>query len=138
LQTFKKYELQEFFEKLGKDYYKDGVAYADFERKVMLDLKRTDGVEELRNAFIAIDFSCKGFLTIDDLQKQFELIAPHIVQHTIVADIFRYEILNSEKGIFPSFISNFWFYRELDRDGDGRVSYKDFEIAMQYIDDTEF
>ena len=28
-----------------------------------------------------------------------------------------------------------YYFRELDRDGDGRVSYKDFEIAMDYIDD---
>jgi hypothetical protein len=81
--------LQDYFEKLGKNYYIDGVPYADFERKAMLDLKRIDGIEELRNAFIAIDFSCKGFLTIDDLQKQFQLIAPHIAQHTTVADVFR-------------------------------------------------
>jgi hypothetical protein len=25
----------------------------------------------------------------------------------------------------------------MDRDCDGRVSYKDFELAMQYIDDDE-
>jgi hypothetical protein len=99
-----KYELQEFFEKLGKDFYNDGVAYADFERKVMLDLKRTDDVEELRNAFIAIDFSCKGFLTIDDLEKQFKLIAPHIAQHSIVPDIFRF-VSNFHKIILVFFIS---------------------------------
>ena len=69
-------------------------------------------VEELRNAFMMLDFSCKGFLEIDDLYKQFSLIAPHI-QSSRIADIFR----------------------ELDRDCDGRVSYKDFEIAMQYYND---
>jgi Ca2+-binding EF-hand superfamily protein len=86
-----KYELQEYFESLGKDYYKDGVEYFDFEKKVLQDLKRTDSIEELRNAFIAIDFSCKGFLTIDDMKKQFQLIAPHISQNTIL-DVFRYVI----------------------------------------------
>lgn len=25
----------------------------------------------------------------------------------------------------------------MDRDDDGRISYKDFELAMQYIDDVE-
>ena len=81
--------MQEYFEKLGKDYYKDGIEYIDFEKKVLLDLKRTDNVEELRNAFIAIDFSCKGFLTIDDIKKQFNLVAPHISQKTIF-EVFRY------------------------------------------------
>lgn len=73
-----KYELQEYFEKLNKDYYRDGVSYVEFERKVRLDLKRTDGIEELRSAFMALDFSCKGFLTMQDLEKQFKLIGPHI------------------------------------------------------------
>ncbi len=27
-------------------------------------------------------------------------------------------------------------FRELDRDCDNRVSYKDFELAIQYYDDT--
>ena len=26
---------------------------------------------------------------------------------------------------------------EMDRDGDGRVSYKDFELALQYNDEDE-
>lgn len=109
---FFKYELQEHFDKLQKNYYEDTVNYEQFERKVMSEVKRLDNIEELRNAFMTIDFSCKEFLTLDDLNKQFQLVAPHLSQKTI-DDTFR----------------------ELDRDGDGRISYKDFELAMQYIDD---
>ena len=83
-----KYELQEYFEKLGKDYYKDGLDYMEFEKKALNEINRLDYIEELRNAFIAIDFSCKGFLTIEDLNKQFKIIAPHISQKTVF-DIFR-------------------------------------------------
>ena len=79
----------------------------------MGELRRLDSVEEMRNAFMSIDFSCKGFLTIDDLLKQFQMIAPHMKSSRVV-DIFR----------------------ELDRDCDGRVSYKDFELALQYKSDA--
>jgi hypothetical protein len=75
--------LQDYFEKLGKDYYNDGLNYDEFEKKSMEDVKRLDNIEELRNSFITLDFSCKGFLTIDDLVKQFEIIAPHLSKKII-------------------------------------------------------
>jgi hypothetical protein len=56
-----KFELQEYFEKLGKDYHNDGLTYEEFETKAMSDVKRLDSIEEMRNAFIALDFSCKGY-----------------------------------------------------------------------------
>jgi Ca2+-binding EF-hand superfamily protein len=83
-----KYELQEYFEKLGKDYYKEGLDYLEFEKKALSEINRLDNVEELRNAFITVDFSCKGFLTIEDLTKQFKLIAPHL-SNKMVFDVFR-------------------------------------------------
>ena len=61
-----KYELQEYFEKLGKDYYKEGLDYLEFEKKALSEINRLDNVEELRNAFITVDFSCKGFLTMSN------------------------------------------------------------------------
>lgn len=105
--------MQEYFEKLNKNYYKHGLTYEEFEAKALSEIRRLDNIEEMRNAFIALDFSCKGFLTIDDLIKQFNIVAPHVSRKKI-ADIFR----------------------ELDRDGDERVSYKDFEIAIEYINDV--
>ena len=86
--NYLKYELQEYFEKNGKNYYTDGLNYEDFEKKAMTEIKRLDNIEELRNAFITLDFSCKGFLVIDDLIKQFNLIAPHL-SHKTIDDIFR-------------------------------------------------
>lgn len=83
-----KYELQDYFEKLGKDYYMDGLDFSEFEKKALSEISRLDDIEELRNAFITVDFSCKGFLTIDDLTKQFQLIAPHLSRKTVF-DVFR-------------------------------------------------
>jgi hypothetical protein len=57
----------------------------------MEDVKRLDNIEELRNSFISLDFSCKGFLTIDDLAKQFSIIAPHL-SNNIIQAIFKYEM----------------------------------------------
>ena len=89
-----KFELQEYFEKLGRDYYTEGVNYEEFEKKAMSEIRRLDNIEEMRNAFITLDFSCKGFLTIEDLHKQFKLVAPHLSCAT-VNDIFRYETTSS-------------------------------------------
>ena len=30
-----------------------------------------------------------------------------------------------------------YYLREMDRDFDGRISYKDFEFAMEYINDDD-
>jgi len=62
--------------------------YLEFEKKALSEINRLDNVEELRNAFITVDFSCKGFLTIEDLTKQFKLIAPHL-SNKMVFDVFR-------------------------------------------------
>ena len=45
---------------------------------------KLDGVEEMRKAFMAFDFSCKGFLTLDDMEKAFEKIAPKMPKQTII------------------------------------------------------
>ena len=84
-----KYELEEYFAKLGKNYRTGSLDYEDFERKASAEAKRLDSVEEMRNAFITVDFACKGFLTVDDLHKQFSLVAPKMSKQT-VNDIFRY------------------------------------------------
>jgi len=68
-----------------------------------------DEDEEIRQTFLAFDSHCKGFLTIEDLKKVFCVIAPHLGVHHIESA-----------------------FRELDRDGDGRVSYKDFDFMMKF------
>ncbi|XP_052698854.1 EF-hand calcium-binding domain-containing protein 11-like isoform X3 [Crassostrea angulata] len=51
----------------------------------------------------------RGFLSVEDLQRAFSQVAPHIPNHTVQT-----------------------CFRELDRDGDGRISYKDFDFMMKY------
>jgi Ca2+-binding EF-hand superfamily protein len=68
---------------LGKNYYSDGVTFEEFSKKANAEIKRLDAVEELRNAFISVDFSCKGFLTIDDLSKLFKTVAPRLSKNII-------------------------------------------------------
>ncbi|XP_061173747.1 EF-hand calcium-binding domain-containing protein 11-like [Saccostrea echinata] len=68
-----------------------------------------DEDEIIRHTFMAFDTQCRGFLGVEDLQRAFSQVAPHIPNHTIQS-----------------------CFRELDRDGDGRISYKDFDFMMKY------
>merc|ERR1712150_17125 len=68
-----------------------------------------DEDEEIRQTFLSFDSQCRGFLTFDDLKRVFAVVAPHFTDANI-KDAFR----------------------EIDRDGDGRVSYKDFEFMMKF------
>ncbi|XP_045165954.2 EF-hand calcium-binding domain-containing protein 11-like isoform X2 [Mercenaria mercenaria] len=54
----------------------------------------------------------RGFLTLDDVKKVFSKVAPHVPEQTVHSA-----------------------FREIDQDGDGRVSYKDFEFLMKYNTD---
>ncbi|XP_062824470.1 EF-hand calcium-binding domain-containing protein 11 isoform X6 [Anolis carolinensis] len=53
--------------------------------------------------------SGKGFLSLEDLKKAFNIVAPKLPERTIVE-----------------------VFREVDQDSDGHISYKDFELAMNY------
>nr|XP_060612882.1 EF-hand calcium-binding domain-containing protein 11 isoform X3 [Anolis sagrei ordinatus] len=53
--------------------------------------------------------SGKGFLSLEDLRKAFNIVAPKLPERTIVE-----------------------VFREVDQDSDGHISYKDFELAMNY------
>lgn len=76
------------FKKYNKDYYTGEILYNEFEEHAINYLKRLDYVEELRNAFITFDFSCKGFLTIDDFKKAFSIIAPNL-SFKVIQDMFK-------------------------------------------------
>ncbi|XP_035695722.1 EF-hand calcium-binding domain-containing protein 11-like isoform X2 [Branchiostoma floridae] len=72
-----------------------------------------DKDEEIRQVFLAFDTHCRGFLTLDDLLRACSQVAPHIPRHRMEAA-----------------------FREVDSDGDSRVSYRDFEYMMKYsLDD---
>ncbi|XP_060612882.2 EF-hand calcium-binding domain-containing protein 11 isoform X3 [Anolis sagrei] len=53
--------------------------------------------------------SGKGFLSLEDLRKAFNIVAPKLPERTIVE-----------------------VFREVDQDSDGHISYRDFELAMNY------
>lgn len=72
-------------------------------------LVAADEDENTRHTFMAFDTNCRGFLAVEDLQRAFSQVAPHIPNHTVQT-----------------------CFRELDRDGDGRISYKDFDFMMKY------
>ena len=64
---------------------------------------------EIRQTFLAFDTKCRGFIGLEDAKNIFEVVAPFVKQF----DLQR-------------------LFREVDRDGDGRVSYRDFEYMMKF------
>lgn len=105
-----KYEADQILNTYGLHYDgKPGLTLPQFIEAMAEKMTRLDMDEHIRHAFMAFDCQCKGFLTADDLRKAFGQVAPHIPQHTIETT-----------------------FRELDRDGDGRISFKDFEFMMKY------
>ncbi|XP_053111655.1 EF-hand calcium-binding domain-containing protein 11 isoform X1 [Hemicordylus capensis] len=68
---------------------------------------------EVRQLFTAFDRQCKGFLSLEDFKKAFGVVAPKL----------------PERIIFEAF-------REVDQDSDGHISFKEFESAMNYGQET--
>lgn len=71
-----------------------------------------DEDDEIRQTFLMFDSQCRGFLSLEDITKAFSQVAPHMQTHSIESA-----------------------FKEIDRDGDGRISYKDFEFMMKYNTD---
>ncbi|XP_003787028.2 EF-hand calcium-binding domain-containing protein 11 [Otolemur garnettii] len=67
---------------------------------------------EIRHIFTAFDVHYRGFLTLEDFKKAFKLVAPKLPERTVLE-----------------------VFREVDRDSDGHVSFRDFEYAMNYGQD---
>jgi Ca2+-binding EF-hand superfamily protein len=86
---------------------RETVCFEEFFEAVAVRYANRDEQEDTRQAFLAMDASCRGFLTVVDLRKAMKIVAPWLEKR---AD----EI-----------------FRELDTDEDGRVSYKEFETMMQ-------
>lgn len=65
--------------------------------------------DHTRETFKCIDGNCKGFIDVVDFVKAVQLSAPHL------------DCANIER-----------FFRELDHDNDGRVSFRSFEMMMKH------
>ena len=94
---------------------KNTMSLQHFLKVMSSKMAASDEDDEIRQTFLAFDSQCHGFLTVSDLKKVFSQIAPHMQEHAIESA-----------------------FREIDRDGDGRVSYKDFEFMMKYSLDDGF
>ena len=65
-----------------------------------------------RQVFVAFDVTCRGFLQREDWLRALRSVAPRLAT-----------------GQIPD------HFREVDWNGDGRVSYRDFEAMMKHISD---
>lgn len=91
--------------------HSQGKAGLEREQFVTLMLERLlqkDQDELLREMFVTLDITGRGFVTEQDCRAAFGHIVPHM-QSEVIRNMFE----------------------ELDVDRDGRVSYKDFEIMMK-------
>lgn len=88
---------------------RNGLNLESFTRAMLSKTSARDEDDEIRSIFLAFDFQCHGFLTFNDLQKAASVVAPRLPIHALETA-----------------------FRQLDRDEDGRVSYRDFEYMMKY------
>ncbi|XP_033871121.1 EF-hand calcium-binding domain-containing protein 11 isoform X2 [Acipenser ruthenus] len=75
-------------------------------------LAAQDNYEKTRQIFTGFDIHCHGFLTVEDFKKAFASVASHLSERTVQEA-----------------------FREVDRDSDGHVSFKDFEFVINYGQD---
>ncbi|GFS22149.1 EF-hand calcium-binding domain-containing protein 11-like [Elysia marginata] len=92
-----------------QDFEEKGLNLAQFRAAMKPKFKAVDEDDEIRRTFLAFDRTCRGFLTLDDVKTVFRQTCPHFAEH-------RVELA----------------FKELDRDGDGRISYKDFDFMMKF------
>lgn len=68
----------------------------------------TDEADEIRQAFLAMDQSCAGFVGIEDFRTALRSVAPNLSEYVVATAFAR-----------------------IDGDGDGRVSFRDFEVRLR-------
>ncbi|XP_060564366.1 EF-hand calcium-binding domain-containing protein 11-like isoform X1 [Ruditapes philippinarum] len=109
-----KFEINHLLQTHGEDIdnLTKGMTLEKFVSSMCEKLVSQDEDEDIRHTFMAFDVQCRGFLTLDDVKKVFSKVAPHVPEQTVHSA-----------------------FREIDQDGDGRVSYKDFEFLMKYNTD---
>lgn len=83
-----------------------------FARVVQSRMAKTDLLEDVRRLFKALDLRAEGFISLRSFLQVCEMALPHASHETVLRA-----------------------FHEADRDGDGRVTYQDFErlylLAMQ-------
>ena len=102
-----KYEVNEILSKEAN--ISTGISRELFIDVMKSKLSNQDPNDEIRQLFLACDTRCRGFITFEDAKNIFQQTAP--------------------------FVKCFDFQRmfeEVDRDNDGRVSYRDFEHMMKF------
>lgn len=88
---------------------------ADKFTQVMLPrLRGRERGQVVRDVFLAFDSCCHGFLTVSECYAAFRTVIPHMREEQVEA-----------------------LFREVDRDMDGRVSYRDFELMMLHFTLTQ-
>lgn len=101
-----KYEVNEM---LSKEHVSSGISRELFNNIISSKISMQGQDDEIRQTFLAFDTKCRGFVGFDDAKNIFDLTAPFIKPF----DLRR-------------------MFREVDRDDDGRVSYRDFEYMMKF------
>ena len=102
-----KYEVNEILSK--ESNISTGISRELFSNIMKAKLARKDPNDEIRQLFLACDIRCRGFITFEDAKNIFKQTAP-FVKHFDLQRMFE----------------------EVDRDNDGRVSYRDFEHMMKF------
>lgn len=85
-----------------------GLALDTFTSHMVERLKQKDQDELIREVFVSVDVYQRGFVTESDCLAAFKQVVPQLKDETV-------------KELFA----------EIDSNGDGRVSYGDFEMMMR-------
>lgn len=84
-----------------------GLAKDKFVSLAVQRMNQQDKDEMARQIFLAFDVHCQGFLTERECLRAFQSVAPNLAKSRVPA-----------------------VFREVDQNGDGRVSYRDFQLMM--------
>lgn len=85
-----------------------GVPFEIFKSLMLPKMYQRDNDEIIRQIFLALDVQCRGFLTLEEVTQAFYEVIPSMPQDQVKQ-----------------------FFKEIDMDEDGRISYKDFELMMK-------
>ena len=109
-----KYETDRLLSEHGEDQLLSdgsmikGIPFETFKSLILPKMHQRDDDELIRQIFLALDVQCRGFLMIEEVIQGFNEVIPTIPQHQVKQ-----------------------FFKEIDMDEDGRISYKDFELMMK-------